>query len=111
MLPGSVRALVEYEVGDHAQICDLDDARRLTDLGLRPSRVVTRDRDVTQAWARKLYDDGHFAGVRWWSYYNPDWGSIGLWDIAALNVADVVILTADDPAFVAAAAEIVRIIE
>lgn len=110
-LPGSVRALVQYELGNDASICDLDDAGRLAHLALRPSRVVTRDRAVTQAWARELYDGGEFVGVRWWSYYNPDWGSVGLWEHAALSVTDVVALTVDHPAFVAAAAEIVRIIE
>ncbi|MBN8892264.1 MAG: DUF2783 domain-containing protein [Rhodospirillales bacterium] len=90
---------------------DLDDADRLASLGLRPPRVVTRDREVTQAWARELFEGGQYAGVRWWSYYNPDWGSVGLWDSAALHVTDVVTLTVDHPAFVAAAAEIIRIIE
>ncbi|MBN9608439.1 MAG: hypothetical protein BGO26_19615 [Actinobacteria bacterium 69-20] len=110
-LPGSVRALVAYDLGGHAAVCDLDDADRLASLGLRPPRVVTRDREVTQAWARELFEGGQYAGVRWWSYYNPDWGSVGLWDSAALHVTDVVTLTVDHPAFVAAAAEIIRIIE
>ena len=110
-LPGSVRALVSYELGDDAAVCDLDDADRLVSLGLRPSRVVTRNRSVTQTWARELFDAGELAGVRWWSYYNPDWGSVGLWDIAALTVTDVVVLTIDHPAFVAAAGEVIRIIE
>lgn len=110
-LPGSDRALVSYHLDDKTALCDLDDAGRLVDLGLRPSRVVTRNRNTTQAWARKLFDTGEFAGVRWWSYYDPDWGSVALWDTAALTIADVSVLSADHPAFVAAAAEIVRIIE
>lgn len=110
-LPGSVRALVSYDVDDETALCDLDDADRLVDLGLRPSRVVTRNRNTTQAWARELFDTDEFAGVRWWSYHNPDWGSVGLWDTAALTIADIFVLSADHPVFVAAAAEIVRIIE
>jgi hypothetical protein len=110
-LPGSVRALVSYDLDNDTAVCDLDDADRLADLGLRPSRVVTRDRNTTQAWARELFDTGEFAGVRWWSHYNPDWGSVALWDTAALNVANVSVLGADHPVFVAAAAEIVRVIE
>lgn len=110
-LPGSVRALVRYELADDVQVCDLDDTSRLAGLGLRPSRVVTRDRTVTQAWARRLYDARTFAGVRWWSYYNPDWGSIGLWNTDALTVMDIAVLTVEHPAFVAAAGEITRIIE
>lgn len=47
----------------------------------------------------------------WWSYDNPDWGSIGLWSSAALSVIDVAELSVDHRAFVDAAAEIIRIIE
>jgi hypothetical protein len=110
-IPGSIRALVSYELPERTTICDLDDADRLRDLGLRPSQVVTRDRTVTQAWARAVFDLDQFVGVRWWSYYNPEWGSLGLWDTSALTVVDIVVLTVEHPAFVAAAADIVRIIE
>ena len=50
-------------------------------------------------------------GFRWWSHYNPGWGCVGLWDTAALGVLDVSVLAADHPAFVGAAAEIVRVID
>lgn len=110
-LPGSVAALVTYELSDDAALADLDDAPRLVELGLRPSRVVTRDRAVTQAWTRRLFDAGTFAGVRWWSYYDPDWGSVGLWDVDALTVSEVAVLTVGHPAFTAAADAIVRLIE
>lgn len=110
-MPGSVRALVTYHLAEDTALCDLDDAARLVELGLRPSRVVTRDRQVTQAWALDLFDRGECAGVRWWSYYDPDWGSVGLWDVSSLTVTEVNELTVDHPAFVAAAAAIVRIVE
>lgn len=110
-LPGSIRALVSFDLADDAAVADLDNAARLVELGLRPSRVVTRDRAVTQTWARELFDAGTFAGVRWWSYYDPDWGSVGLWDVAGLAVADVEVLTVEHPAFIDAAAAIVRVIE
>ncbi|GAC1544499.1 MAG: hypothetical protein NVS3B12_33260 [Acidimicrobiales bacterium] len=58
-----------------------------------------------------MFDAGEFVGVRWWSYYTPDWGSVGLWDIAALTVTDIVVLTIHHSAFVAAAAEVIRVIE
>ncbi|MGQ0625014.1 MAG: RES family NAD+ phosphorylase [Sporichthyaceae bacterium] len=107
-LPGSVQALVTYRLADGAAVCDLDDAVRLVALGLRPSRVVTRDRAITQQWARRLYDGGSFAGVRWWSYYDPNWGSLGLWDIDALSVVDVEPLNADHRHVIAAADRILR---
>lgn len=108
-LLGSAQALVEYEADDAAlSICDLDDARRLVVLALRPSEVVTRDRAVTQAWAAQIFDAGGFAGVRWWSYYDPRWGSLGLWDVGGLTVAQVTPLTLEHPAVVAAAAVLNR---
>lgn len=107
--PASVQALVEYEAQDAAlNVCDLDDARRLVVLALRPSEVVTRDRAVTQAWAARIFDGGGFAGVRWWSYYDPRWGSLGLWDVRALKVAKVTQLTLEHPAVVEAAAVLNR---
>lgn len=110
-LPGSVRALVAYELAEGAVVCNLDDAARLERMDLRPSQVVTRERSVTQAWARRLFDDGGFVGVRWWSFYNPEWGSVALWNSAALTVAAVDFLGVDHPTFVAAAAHIVRSVE
>jgi hypothetical protein len=111
-LSRSVRALVSYELENGAAICDLDDAYALVELGLRPSEVVTRNRIVTQAWALKLYETGSYVGVRWWSYYDPRWGSVGLWDSRRLTVADLVVL--DDlahPALVEAATVLCRAIE
>jgi hypothetical protein len=104
-LPGSVRALATYELDDaRAAVCDLDDARRLVELGLRPSDVVTRDRAVTQRWAGELFAARRFAGVRWWSYYDPRWGSFGLWDVSALRLVSVTPLAdVEQPDFVAAA--------
>ncbi|MGQ0464769.1 MAG: RES family NAD+ phosphorylase [Sporichthyaceae bacterium] len=107
-LPGSVAALAAYHLEEAAAVCDLDDAERLVHLGLRPSRVVTRDRAVTQGWARTLHADGRFAGVRWWSYYNPEWGSIGLWDVGALTLDGVEPLGLKHPHVVAAAEHLCR---
>lgn len=108
-LAGSVRALVTYEADEDAlAVCDLDDAGRLVDLLLRPSQVVTRDRAVTQGWAGRVFDAGGFGGVRWWSYYDPRWGSLGLWQVSALKVVSRAALTIDHPAFVEAAAVLLR---
>jgi len=107
-LAGSVHALTRYELADDAGVCDLDDASRLVDLGLRPSQVVTRERAVTQAWALALFEQGAFAGVRWWSYYDPRWGSHGLWDTARLRPVDVERLTITHAAVLEAAEALVR---
>jgi len=108
-LAGSVRALVAYELDDRrASVCDLDDARRLVELRLRPSEVVTRERTVTQRWASALFARSEFAGVRWWSYYDPRWGSYGLWDVATLRVTSVTVLDDVDQPDVVAAADVLN---
>lgn len=107
-LPGSVRALVSYQLDDQALICDLDDAHRLIELALRPSEVVTRDRSVTQGWALRIHRSARFVGVRWWSYYDPRWGSLGLWDLAGLTVRSVEVLDDLDQPSVVEAAEVLN---
>jgi hypothetical protein len=98
--PGTGQLLDE----DIATVCDLDDATRLVELDLRPSRVVTKDRAITQGWALDLYNVDAFAGVRWWSSYDSRWGSYGVWDITALTLIDVSVLDdIDQPDFAEAA--------
>ncbi|MDQ0664705.1 hypothetical protein QFZ35_003203 [Arthrobacter ulcerisalmonis] len=96
--------------GDPA-ILDLDDPQVLMDWSLRPSSVVSRDRDSTQQWARSIYDTGSFDGLSWWSYYEPRWASIGLWDVKGLEVAgDPEPLTMDHDTVREAAAIIRKVI-
>ncbi len=73
-------ALAAYELPDDVAIRVLDDAPTLVSEGLRPSDVVTRDRALTQAWAARIYGRGDHAGISWWSYYEPVWHSIGVWE-------------------------------
>jgi hypothetical protein len=82
---GTRKALVKYE-GD-PPILDLDDPEALQEWSLRPSNVVSRDRASTQQWARSMYETGDYAGLSWWSFYEPRWGSFGLWEITGLTVA------------------------
>jgi len=108
-LPGSVRALAHYTLDDGARpVCDLDDAARLVDLALRPSQVVTRDRTVTQEWSAAIYHRDEFAGVRWWSYYDPRWGSFGMWDARALTLVGVTVLDDLDQPDIAEAADVLN---
>jgi len=102
-MPGAVRVVARYELADGARVLDLDDVASLVDLGIRPSDVVTRDRTVTQSWARKAYARGRWAGVRWWSYYDPRWYAYGLWDRRDLVVVGVEQLSMEHPAVVEAA--------
>lgn len=106
---GATLSMATYELDDGAAICDLDDAMRLCELELRPSTVVTRDYSVTRAWAQRIHDLQRFAGVRWWSYHDARWGSLGIWADRALRRADIQCihieaLTLDHPAVAEAAA-------
>ena len=90
-ISGARFALHTFSVPDACRIVDLDDAQRLLDYGLRPTQVVSRNKSVTQIWARKLYNDvimtgPAWEGVRWWSRLNPDWPVIGLFRVTPTYV-------------------------
>ncbi len=115
LLHGTRRALQAYELDERAAgvpaFYDLDDAANLLSAGLRPSQVVTRDRKTTQAWAMQFFDRGERDGVAWWSYYQPDWRSIGLWNLDRIRpLGAPEPLTLAHPAVRAAATEIARIL-
>jgi hypothetical protein len=107
-LPRSVRAIARYGLDTRVALCDLDDARQLLALDLRPSHVVTRDYGQTRKWARRIYGQHRWGGVRWWSYYDARWASIGLWDIQGLTVEEVLPLTLETLALEEASRLIVR---
>jgi len=107
-LPGSFRAVARYQLSDRVPLCDLDDPAQLIRLNLRPSEVVVRDYFRTRVWARRIYDQRKWSGVQWWSYYDSEWTSIGLWDVSKLSISDVEILSLDHPALVEAARIVVR---
>jgi len=88
-LPGSARAIARYRLAEDARICNLDHAERLRSLGLRPSDIISRDYTRSRAWARRIYEQGQWSRVRWWSYYDPAWSSFGLWDIKRLSLDEV----------------------
>lgn len=99
-------ALAELELGDAAELVDLDDPVVLGRERLRPSLVATRHRDVTQPQVRALHQQhAGAAGLRWWSSYEALWVNVTLFDRAAalLRVRSVRTLAIDDPAVVEAA--------
>ena len=95
-LPGSARAIARFELPENSAICNLDDPAQLAALGLRPSDVVSRDYARSRAWARRIYEQGKWIGLRWWSYYDPQWTSFGLWNIKRLALQEVKLLRLDD---------------
>lgn len=98
--------LAEIELSDTVSLVDLDDPAVLRRKRLRPSRVATRDREITQPQARALHaEHPDVAGLRWWSTYEALWMHVTLFDRAAshLRLRDVRALTLDHPAVVEAA--------
>lgn len=93
-------ALATIELEDAASVIDLDDPVVLGREQLRPSRVATRSRTVTQPQALALYrKHPDAAGLRWWSSWEAQWTNVTLFDRAAsrLRMADVRELTLKDP--------------
>ncbi len=67
-------ALVAAEIPTSVaeRLADLTDPVTLTDLGIRPDRLASEDRRVTQAISRAIYERG-YPGFRWWSALKGDW--------------------------------------
>jgi hypothetical protein len=99
-------ALADLELDDDVELVDLDDPVVLRRERLRPSRVATRDRTVTQAQALALHSQHRgAAGIRWWSTYEATWINVTLFDRVAsrLQVRSVRALTVRDPSVIEAA--------
>jgi hypothetical protein len=78
---------------------DLDDPAVLAAEGLRPSRVATGERAMTQAYAADLFGRAPgTAGIRWWSTLESLWANVTLFDRAApsLRLESVSSLSAGD---------------
>lgn len=85
---------------------DLDDPEVLVSERLRPSRVATGDRTITQAYAADLFErDQQVTGIRWWSTLESLWPNVTLFDRAApsLRLESVAVLGVDDTPVRAAA--------
>lgn len=100
-------ALAELELPDDAELVDLDDPAVLRRERLRPSRVATRERALTQPQALALHEKhDEAAGLRWWSTFEAQWLNVTLFDrvasalrlvtVKALDLADDEILAAAD---------------
>jgi hypothetical protein len=93
-------AIATLELPDSAELLDLDDPAELRRRRLRPSRVATRDRSITQPQALAVYRETRAAGIRWWSIHESLWANYTLFDRAVrrLKVQDVRALELGDPA-------------
>lgn len=108
---GNPFALARYTAPEDASVVDLDDAGELVELRLKPSDVVSRDRTKTQQWARGLFLANRGIGIGWWSYYDPEIHSFGLWDISRIVLdGEPVALGLDSPEVQATAERISRLL-
>lgn len=92
-------ALAAIELDDRAPLVDLDDPGVLVRERLRPSRVATRMRHVTQAQAAELHRTRRkAAGLRWWSTIEASLPNLTLFDRAAnlLSVVELRELSIED---------------
>jgi hypothetical protein len=99
-------ALARLELTDDAGTVDLDDPRVLAGRGLRPSRVATRRRAVTQVYATRVFEEVPLAlGLRWWSTLEASLINLTLFDRAVpyLSIIDIEALTVKHVAVVEAA--------
>jgi RES domain len=104
---GRPLALAEIALSEEAVVVDLDDPEILVAEELRPSRIATRARGITQGLAADLYRAHPDAvALRWWSTLEASWINWTLFDSAApaLEVIKVAELRVDDAAVRDAAA-------
>jgi hypothetical protein len=76
-------ALAELSLSDDSHVLDLDDPAVLLGADLRPSRVATRQRAVTQADAATLFArQAATVALRWWSTLESSLVNLTLFDRA-----------------------------
>lgn len=116
-----VRVLATLEAGAaETRLVDLDDCATLGRLGLKPSEVVRRNPAATRELALRLWREDHagIAGIRWWSYFRPEWDLVMLWSgelsddawFPDVEVVAVELLGLDHPAVREAAQALPRVL-
>lgn len=90
-MSGRPLALAAFRDDVLERIVDLDDPAELLARGLRPSAVATRNRAVTHAVAREIFQEGA-QGIGWWSTLEASWANVTLF---AERVADLLELNGE----------------
>lgn len=106
---GMPLALARLSLADEARVVDLDDPHVLLEFNLRPSRVATGERSVSQAYAARLFGlSARPLALRWWSTLESGLANLTVFDRAQahMDVLDVSPLATGDAA-VREAAELV----
>jgi hypothetical protein len=100
MLVRSGSRLGLSEIDADVDVLDLDDPAVLRRERLRPSRVATRYREITQPIAARLHEKHPDVGaLSWWSTLEASWQNVTLFDRAArkLKLRSTAVLTLDHP--------------
>jgi hypothetical protein len=84
-------AIADIELDDEARLVDLDDPAVLVKRGLRPSRVATRRRELTQSQARGVYTDTKWVNV---TLFDRGRSHLGLGTVRLLSTRDVAVIEA-----------------
>src|SRR5262249_33296672 len=89
-LAGSERRLGIYRLDEETSpLLDLDDPQVLAQRSIRPTHVAIRNRPRTQQIAGRIYQEGKWSGIQWWSYHRPQWTLVVIWEAATLPPAGV----------------------
>lgn len=76
---GRVEALAGIDDTDWPELVDLDDPEVLATRRIRPSRVATGDRPITQGLALELFLAGA-TGLAWWSTLEAAWTNVTVFE-------------------------------
>lgn len=105
----AVRALSTYEISDSTRLADLADPERLTALGiLRVTEVTERNKRRTQRQAARIYDQGTWDGIAWWSYHHPAITLVATWLEKGIRCTQTRPLSIEAPEITRASQLIVR---
>lgn len=117
-LPGARSALATFTLDDRKPLLDFDDAQNLLDRNLKPTQVVIQSTTFTQPLAltafreANLDGDRRWAGIRWWSFWKPDWPVVAAWmgpaDPYPMRLDDLQPLDINSPVIRDAARTLVR---
>jgi hypothetical protein len=98
-LPNARRCLGCFQLDDDQPLCDLDDPVTLSELAVRPSRVVRDNLPYTQGLAGRIHDEGRWVGLSWWSPWHAHLTIHAVWDPGLLRCEEVVAIEPGLPAF------------
>ncbi|WP_394254310.1 RES family NAD+ phosphorylase [Pseudoclavibacter helvolus] len=119
--PSTRRVLGVFSLPDDLQILDLDDPRNLTDLGIRPSQVVIRNKAYTQGRARQIWQqttpsaERRWSAIGWWSFHAPHLRNLALMSSLSgpspMTFVEAQPLTLTHPAVVECASLLHRVVD